>query len=181
MSAATRKQIVRRRYAGGLALAAVLAVVLLLLLVDRDPTTGARGTGRGAVGADLADSTALFTIAGEATGSISPGVKVPLDLKLTNPLDVRMSVAGLTVTVQKVNAPNADHVHPCAVGDFAVDQASSSVKIALAARMTSTLSSLGLPTSNQPHIGMLNSSANQDGCKGASLTLAFTASGTPEK
>jgi hypothetical protein len=30
-------------------------------------------------------------------------------------------------------------------------------------------------------VGMLNRSVNQDGCKGASLTLAYTASGTLER
>ena len=104
----------------------------------------------------------------------------PLDLSLTNPNDSAMSVTDLRVRVQKVSAPNADAAHPCAAGDFAVAQGSSSRKITLAARATRTLSNLGLPRASWPHVGMLNRPANQDGCKGASLTLAYTASGSLE-
>lgn len=172
----TRKHVARRRDLLGWVMA-LLAVVLLLLVVDCDPTAGstaADGTG----GAGLRESSASFTIEGNATEPISPGVRAPLDLKLTNPHDVRLSVTELSVTVRDVSAPNADQVHPCEVGDFAVDQASSSLELSLAARSTSTLSDLGLPSAKRPHVGMLDRPVDQDGCKGASLTLAYTASGT---
>ena len=92
-----------------------------------------------------------------------------------------MWVTGLSVRVQKVSAPNADDAHPCAIADFTVGQASSSIKITVAAGATSTLSSLGLTRATMPQVGMLDRPANQDGCKGASLTLAYTASGTLDK
>jgi hypothetical protein len=174
----THKSVMRRRYARGLALAAVLAVALLLLLVDCDPTSGARAVGNGTGDAGLGSSSASFTIDGNATEPISPGVRAPLDLQLSNPHDVPMSVTDLRVRVQKVSAPNADDAHPCAVGDFTVGQASSSIKITVAARATSTLSSLGLPRATWPQLGILERSVNQDGCKGASLTLGYAASGT---
>lgn len=174
----TRKHVARRRYARGLALAAVLAIVTLLLLVDCDPTGGALAAGDGSGGAGLKDSSASFTIEGDATEPISPGVRTPLDLRLTNPHDVPMSVTDLSVTVQKVSAPNADNAHPCSIGDFSVDQASSSITIKVAARATNALSSLGLARTAWPQVGMLDRSANQDGCKGASLTLGYAASGT---
>jgi hypothetical protein len=159
---------------------AVLIVVLVLHFVFCRATTGMISAGDGTLGAGLADSPASFSIEGYATEPISPGVRAPLDLKLTNPHDAPMSVTDLRVTVQKVSAPNADDAHPCGVGDFAVDQASSGIEITVAGRATSTLSNLGIPRAKQPHVGMLNTPANQDGCKGASLTLAYTASGTLE-
>jgi hypothetical protein len=174
----THKRVVGRRYARGLALAAVLAVALLLLLVDCDSTSGARAVGNGTGDTGLGSSSASFTIAGSATESISPGVKAPLDLKLTNPHDFPMSVTDLRVTVQKVSAPNADNARPCSIGDFAVGQASSKITITVAARATSALSSLGLARAAWPQVGMLDRSVNQDGCKGASLTLGYAASGT---
>jgi|SRR5450631_476605 len=173
----TRKRIARRRCARGLALAVLLAV-LLLCLVDCDPTAGLRSAGAETMGAGLVGSSAAFIIQGSGVEPISPGVRAPLDLKLTNPHDVSMSVTELRVTVQKVSAPNADDAHPCAVGDFTVDQASGNVELTLAARSTSTLGGLGLSPSNLPHVGLLDLPANQDGCKGASLMLAYTASGT---
>ena len=126
-------------------------------------------------------SAGSFTIDGNATAPISPGVRTPLDLSLTNPHDVPMVVTGLRVRVQKVSAPNAHGLKPCASGDFSVNQASSSPRVVVAAGSTSTLSSLGLSPATLPHVGMLNRSANQDGCKGASLTLEYAATGTLER
>jgi hypothetical protein len=156
----------------------VLVVVIVLHFVDYGPTAGLTRAHDGTRGEDPASSAQPFTIEGNATEPISPGVRAPLDLKLTNPHGVPMSVTDLSVTVEKVSAPNADDAHPCALSDFAADGVSSSRKIAVAARSTSTLSNLGIPRADQPHVGMLNRPVNQDGCKGASLTLAFTASGT---
>jgi hypothetical protein len=123
------------------------------------------------------DQAGSVTISGNTTELISPGVRVPLDLKLTNPHAFALTATGLRVTVQKISAPHADNAHPCTIGDFAVDQPSSGLKITVAAHSTRTLSNLGLPPTSLPHVGMLNRPVNQDGCKGASLTLAYTASG----
>jgi len=159
---------------------AVLIVMLVLHFVPRGPFTGTTSASAGIGGAGLGPS-GPFTIEGSAIEPISPGVRAPLDVRLTNPHDFPMSVADLRVRVQKVSAPNADDAHPCAVGDFTVDQASSGLQITVAVRATSALSNLGVSSAKQPHVGMLNRPANQDGCKGASLTLAYTASGTLER
>jgi len=177
----TRKHDARRRHVRELVWATVLAIILLLLLVDCNPTVGTTGASTGIGGAALADSAGSFTIGGSAAEPISPGVMAPLDLRLTNPHDSPMSVTDLRVTVREVSAPNADDAHPCAIGDFAVDQASNDLSITVPARATSTLSSLGLARAKRPHVGMLNRPANQDGCKGASLTLAYTATGTLDR
>lgn len=169
--------VARRRTALGLVVA-VLCGVLLSRLVDRDRNSGASEAGKGAGDARLVESSESFTIDGNAAELISPGVMVPLDLQLTNAHDFPLSVTDLTVTVAKVRAPHADDVHPCAVGDFAVDQAARDLEVTLATRSTSTLSNLGISRRQRPHVGMLNRPVDQDGCKGASLTLAFTASGT---
>jgi len=179
MSTGAAQRLGRRQYARGIVFGAVLAGVLSLLLIDRNLTAGSSGVGTGTSDAvPLAGSTPSFTIQGNATQPISPGAGASLDLKLTNPHDVPMSVTDLRVTVQKVSAPNADVDHPCAVGDFTVGQASSSIPITVAAHATSALSSLGLARTSWPHVGMLDRSTNQDGCKGASLTLGYAASGT---
>lgn len=182
MSTVANNRVTRTRYARGLSLALLAALVLLIgILVlsllgsgQNAGTAAADGTG----GAGLKDSSAFFAIEGNATEPISPGVRAPLDLKLTNPHDFRMSVTDLRVTVQRVIAPNADDAHPCSIGDFTVGQTSGSVAMTVAARATSTLSSLGLARAAWPQVGMLDRSVNQDGCKGASLTLGYAASGT---
>ena len=158
-------------------LALLDAVLVLGLAVGARPTVGGDRTG----GVDPRQLSEPFTIAGHAAEPISPGVMVPLDLEFTNPHDVPLSVTDLSVTVQEVSAQNADGLHPCAVRDFAVVQLSSSLGITIAARATSTLTSLGVPRPGLPHVGMIDRSVNQDGCKRAFLTLANTASGTLER
>ena len=180
-----------RRFVLGCTFAVLLVALILHFVFCRCPDSvtqgagdapvGAQGPGDGNLRVTLADPAWSFTISGNATEPISPGVSAPLDLSLTNPHAFALTAADLRVTVQKVNAPNADDAHPCTIGDFAVDQASSAIEVTVAAHSTRTLSNLGLPRAKRPHVGMLDRSVNQDGCKGASLTLAYTASGTPER
>jgi hypothetical protein len=136
--------------------------------------------GEGSDDLSLADSSGSFTIAGTTTESISPGLGAPLNLKLTNTQTSPMVIHDLQVTVTRVQAPNADTTHPCSLSDFIVRKASTSQIITIAPQSTSTLSNLGLPIATWPRVGMLNRPVDQDGCKGAQLTLAFAASGTVE-
>lgn len=159
---------------------ALLWIILLLRLVACDPVGGGTDAGKGTGGAGPRASRS-FTIDGDAAHAISPGIRAPLDLEFTNPQHLAMSVTALRVTVREVSAPNADVAHPCTVGDFSVDQASSRLVFSLASRSSSKLSSLGISPAKRPQVGMLNRSVNQDGCKGASLRLRYTAAGTLEK
>jgi hypothetical protein len=170
MSSARERQALRWVLVGDISL-------LLLCLGAWVVFRGTADDGGGSGSARLGESSASFTIDGDAVAPISPGVRAPLDLKFTNRQDVPLTVTRLRVTVQRVSAPNADKAHPCAARDFVVDQASSGLEITLARRSTSVLSRLGVSPADQPHVGMVNRAANQDGCKGASVTLAYTASG----
>ncbi|MGZ4588519.1 MAG: hypothetical protein ACXVX9_12045 [Mycobacteriaceae bacterium] len=167
----------RRVVLGGVL--AVLGGVLLLRVVACGPTADAPGAGSGGTGPG--DPPGAFTIDGNADETTSPGVMTRLDLTLRNPYDFPLWVTGLRLSVQALSAPNADDTHPCTVDDFTVDQASRGFTITLGARAASTLSSLGLPPAAWPQVGMLDRSVDQDGCKGASLTLGYTASGRPKK
>jgi len=140
-------------------------------------TDGAQGVGS----YPLVISSGLFTIAGTAAKPISPGMRAPLDLRLTNPHDTALSVSDLKVTVRRVSAPHADGAHPCAIGDFAIDQVPAGLVITVPARAISKLSGLGVARAKLPHVGMLNRPVDQDGCKGASLTLAYAASGALDR
>jgi hypothetical protein len=104
-----------------------------------------------------------------------------IDLAFTNSHDFPVSLTGITVIVRKVDAPNADAGHSCAVADFTVDQSPADFRVTLPARTTSSLSALNFPRAMWPRMGMLNRPVNQDGCKGAALTLRYTASGMPRK
>ena len=161
----------------------VLTAAAVFQLSSGDPTTATTQAGAGTetAGPALTDSSPPFTIEGHATEAISPGIQAPIDVKLTNPYDTPLSVTDLRVSVQTVTAPHADHAHPCAIADFSVRQGPTGLKVTIPASTTNTLNSLGITRASWPAVGMLNRPANQDGCKGASLTLAYTASGTAEQ
>lgn len=155
----------------------VIAVVVVRLVTDGDEKSS--GAERG--NAELVDPSGSFTIAGDAAEPISPGVMVPLDLELTNPQGATLSATDFRVSVREVKAPNADAVHPCEAGDFAVAQAAGDVEVTVEAGSTRTLSGAGLARTEWPQVGLIDRPTNQDGCKGATLVLAYTASGTLDR
>ena len=120
---------------------------------------------------------ASMTITGDAAAPIA-GSKVPLDVTFTNGYPVAVSVTELNVMVHGVSAPNADAAHPCTVVDFAVDQLSSDAAITIGAGATSSLRSLRFPDASWPQVHLRARDTDQDGCTGASVTLAYTASRT---
>lgn len=162
---------------GTVGVAALVAVLIYVLAGDPpgDPTPdNISGGGH----TEMRPELVAFSIAGDASGMIAPGVSVPIDFALTNSHDSVMTVSDLRVVVTDVSAPGADRTHPCGVADFTVDQVANDRTIILPAGATSTLSALGIPRTSWPQVGMRDRSVNQDGCKGASLSLAYTASGT---
>jgi hypothetical protein len=119
----------------------------------------------------------FFTIDGDLTEPLSPGTGSSLNLSITNPLDSALAVSKLLVEVDAVDAPNATAEHPCDVDDFAVDQFAGYGSLILEADSTSTLADLGVPNEDWPIVRMLDTEANQDGCKDATLSLSYSAEG----
>jgi hypothetical protein len=121
-----------------------------------------------------------FTIAGALPGLLIPGSEAPLDLSLTNREDADLSISALTVRVAVVSAPRSDALHPCSPADFSVAQLSGTQGLTLPTSETATLTELGVSAAQLPRITMVDSAANQNGCKSASLQLAFTGTATKE-
>lgn len=155
----------------GVAAGIALAWGLARLLVD-DPAK--QGVGATGVAIELS---APVSIAGRSTSLIRPGVMVPLDLSFDNPNDHAIVLDELTVRITGLDAPRRDEDHPCSLEDFAVRQLSASSELVLEARSVSTLSDLDVPDRDWPAVGMQNRPVNQDGCKGAVLTLSYEANG----
>ena len=149
---------------------ALVASLLWILLHDCEDASGVQGSGDSGGRSSLDD----FTIAGNLSRPITPGVSAPLDLRLTNTGDAAILVSSLDVTVSGVSAPNADANHPCTVADFGVDQAAEGLDLSLSAGETGALSTLRLPTTSWPEVYMLDSRLNQDGCKDSTLTLDYS-------
>lgn len=136
-----------------------------------------QGFGRGAL--DTPDET--FSLSGELGAAISPGVYAPLDLTIINPNHHDLRVTDIEVSVAEVDAPHETADLPCTPEDFDVDQVGSAFEVRIDAGVSSTLTELGVAGADLPHLGMVNDSVNQDGCKGASLTLAYTAVGRADE
>jgi hypothetical protein len=117
-----------------------------------------------------------FSIRGDLPGNLKPDLALPLDLELTNPNSSALAISSLDVAISDVSAPLADATHPCSIDDFAVTQFSGTYGMTVPASSTLTLSELGFTEGQMPQVGMLNRSVNQDGCKGSTLTFAFTGS-----
>lgn len=163
----------RRRWAWACfaAAGAGLAALVGMVLSPGD----APGAGSG--GERSTESVAHFSVGGDGDRPISPGMTIPLDLEIDNPHDEPLTVTRLLVTLRVADAPEADTQHPCSAADFTVVQASEALPIRLPARQTSSLRGLDLPESQWPRIGMLNRGVNQDGCKGSTLALDYSATG----
>ncbi|NEA33839.1 hypothetical protein G3I17_19515 [Streptomyces sp. SID13031] len=120
-----------------------------------------------------------FTISGNLSDALAPGISRPLNLTLTNPNKKPLSVTNLTVTVQTVTrtAYAIAHNQPCTAADYPVVQYSGTYPLTVPANGSTSLASLGVSTSARPKVSMLNTALNQDGCKGATLKLAYSGSG----
>ena len=151
----------------------LLGTILLLWLVRCSPLHPAPDEGAGFGGAWWP-----VGLSGDTSRVLTPGAGAPLDLRLTNPTSYAVSVSALTVSIHTVDAPRSDPEHPCTPDDFVLHQAPSGLTVDVAARTSSTLLELGTSRADWPRVSMLNSSRNQDGCKGASVALGYRASAT---
>jgi hypothetical protein len=180
------KHAVQQHFVIGCVLAVVGGIVVWTMFVcntfacipnanDR-PGGGESSSGSGSNTTKLVNQSA-FVITGSPTKPMSPGVEVPIDLRLQNTNKTAMSVTDLEVVVRAVDAPNATAELPCLVEDFTVSQVPDNIDLTLPPEATSSLSGLSVSSAEWPHVGMLNTSVNQDGCKGASVILDFSGSG----
>ncbi|WP_269047082.1 COG1470 family protein [Paenarthrobacter sp. Z7-10] len=119
-----------------------------------------------------------FTITGTPAGLLAPGVSVPLDLAVSNPDKKSLDLTNLSFSIQSVTRTSEaiSRNLPCSRADYTVYQFSGPYPVTVPAGTTS-LSSLNVAVAQWPRIGMLDTSANQDGCKGAILQLTYSGSG----
>jgi hypothetical protein len=114
----------------------------------------------------------LFGISGIPSGQLAPGLSAVLDLVLINPNAFPITVQNLSVRVRTISAPRADPGHSCSSRDFTVAQFSGG-GLRLRRASTTSLGRLGVARARWPRVGMPDRAVNQDGCKGASLTLDY--------
>jgi hypothetical protein len=111
-----------------------------------------------------------FTISGDLAGALAPGHGAPLELTLSNLGDRDVTVTELAVRLARTTASRCDITL-----NFRVRQASGDrFPVTLPARTARTLADLGFDEAAKPRVDMVDLPVNQDACKGAVLTLAYS-------
>jgi hypothetical protein len=141
-------------------------------------TNGGAVTGGTLNGSTLSIQPPSFTLAGNVAGSLEPGTPRALNLQITNPNPRPLIVSGLSTSIRAVSAPAATAALPCTLSGFSAQQFSGRLPLTVPASSTRTLAQLGVPAAQWPQISIVNLPTNQDGCKGASLALAYTGAAT---
>ncbi|WP_146073377.1 hypothetical protein [Cryobacterium sp. N22] len=133
-----------------------------------DGTSRAGGVGGGA----------HFGISGVTSVSVQPGSSSAIIITFSNPQPFAISISDLQVSITRVVAPRATTALPCGILDFDIAQADALPTMKVPAGRSMSLEELSIPSTAWPMVSMVNSSHNQDGCKDASLELAFTSEAT---
>jgi hypothetical protein len=115
-----------------------------------------------------------ITISGKVQAPLSPGVSAPIAIRIDNPNRKTVAMQRVRVRIASISAPHADATHPCTRLDFRIHQMPRLALHVPAGRVTD-LAGLGLPAASWPTLAMRDLPHNQDGCKGAMLTLRFRA------
>jgi hypothetical protein len=111
-----------------------------------------------------------FAISGDLASALAPGHGAPLELTLSNLGDRDITVTELAVRLARTTASRCD-----VTLNFRVRQASENrFPVTLPARTARTLADLGFDEAAKPRVDMVDLPVNQDACKGAVLTLAYS-------
>jgi hypothetical protein len=119
-----------------------------------------------------------FVLSGNLVG-LAPGISLPLDLGITNPNNKSLALTNLSVSIKSVTR-TADAIArnlQCGTADYTVTQYGGPYPLTIAPGSSTSLSGLGIPANQWPQFKMLDTPANQDGCKGATLQLVYSGSG----
>lgn len=128
-------------------------------------STSGSGTGTAGTGTD---SGVTVTQVGTVSGLVPGGTAQPVDFKITNPASTKQYISAVTYSISSINAPASTPTLTCTADDFTLVQPNA-ISQDLASGAT-TFSPSGAT------IAMKDLSTNQDGCKGATVNLAFSAS-----
>jgi hypothetical protein len=128
-------------------------------------TTGGNGTGTAGVGTST-DLT--INQVGSISGLLPGGGSQPIEYSIDNTTTGNQDVTGVTVAIASIDAPNATTLLTCTTDDFTLTQPNTAPGD-IVANTTYTSNPSGAS------ISMKDSLSNQDGCKGATVHLSFTA------
>jgi hypothetical protein len=108
-----------------------------------------------------------FTVAGDVGPPLLPGGREPIDLTITNPNPVPITVVSNRTTVTTGSTS-------CPPSEFAVTQGFTA-PVTIPASTTASLSTLGVDRSDWPSLAMPDTAVDQDACQGRHLVLRYQA------
>jgi hypothetical protein len=117
-----------------------------------------------------------FGIDGNASRSLHPGTAATINVRISNPHFYPIVVSDLTVRIASVTPAHKGDA--CRAADFTIRQASN-FRILLDAHSTVTVDSNAAATTDLPSLQLTGDDSKvDDGCQGATLTLAYSAAGS---
>jgi hypothetical protein len=140
-------------------------------------TTGS-GTGSAAAGSDVPVTVVQdSTVAGLAPGAPAKDLDFTVSSTATGPQQISNVAVSVSSVTKAVGAPAG----ACTAGDFSVTQpskpsAGTPVSIPAGGSVSFTSGAGGAQANTGAKVAMINSAANQDGCKGATLVLSYAVS-----
>lgn len=166
----------------GLRRAAIGLLVCASLALAAWPALGRQGEARRTGATDTvlkqhghdAVWTGGIRITGTVQVPLSPGISSPVSIRINNPNPRAVAMQRVRVKIASISAPHADATHLCTRSDFVIHQMPR-VALRVPAGRVVDLIALGVPSASWPTLGMRNLAHNQDGCKGATISLRFRA------
>jgi len=114
-----------------------------------------------------------FTVGGNLTSLLYPGISRQLDLTFTNPNSSAITIADGAIT--RSNITITSDTPGCAASNFMVVHGLKSAVTIPADRISPmSLAALAVPRPDWPLIKMIETNTNQDACEGARLTLTYS-------
>jgi hypothetical protein len=150
-----RKALKKKRNVAALSVVAVLALAGMAFAFW---TTTGSGSGSGSVAA----SSGTLTLSGTITSALTPGGSSPVSFKASNANKSSEQVG----TVHAVVSIDAEHAAECKASDFTIADTVENQVIAA--------ESSNVALTHEGSISMKDTSANQDACKGATISLELS-------
>jgi ABC-type glycerol-3-phosphate transport system substrate-binding protein len=145
-----------------------LAIGAVLLLAAAGAyaywTSGGTGSGSAATGTTTGITVTQTTT---PTGLVPGGPTKPLAGKFNNTNDGPVRVNQVNATISSVTGPNITGPNPCTAADYQLNGFPVTVGVDVP-------SGTAVGDWSGASIQMLNTASNQDGCKGATVNIAYT-------
>ena len=129
----------------------------------------------GAMIAVVLAHTPAFTVVGDLSTPLRPGMSAPLDLAIANPHSYPLTISSVSVAVTAVKTIENGKASHCAATNFTITEPTTITPITVAPHSRVTLSGLHFAKAKWPQVRMLKTQVSQDSCKHVSLTLSYSA------